>query len=100
MVKTNATVELVMHNHTGMSHPMHLHGHRFQVVAINHERFSGAVRDTVLVPPHKTVTIAFHADNTGRWAYHCHNLYHQMAGMMTVLDYHGIRVPPQPPQRL
>jgi FtsP/CotA-like multicopper oxidase with cupredoxin domain len=100
MVKTNATVELIMHNHTAMSHPMHLHGHRFQVVGIDQDRFSGAVRDTVLVPPNKTVTIAFHADNTGRWAYHCHNLYHQMAGMMTILDYKGIKVPYQPPQRI
>lgn len=100
MVKNHATVELMMHNHTAMSHPMHLHGHRFQVVGIDHDRFSGAVRDTVLVPPHKTVTIAFHADNNGRWAYHCHNLYHQMAGMMTILDYEGVRVPPQPQPRI
>ena len=44
-------VELVMVNQTGMPHPMHLHGHEFQVVEIDGKRFPGAVRDTVLVPP-------------------------------------------------
>ena len=44
-------VELVFVNQTPMPHPMHLHGHEFQVVEIDGERFSGAVRDTVLVTP-------------------------------------------------
>jgi FtsP/CotA-like multicopper oxidase with cupredoxin domain len=80
-------VEIEMSNQTMMSHPMHLHGHFFQVVAIDGERFEGAVRDTVLVPAMKTVTIAFDADNPGEWAFHCHNLYHMVAGMMTTLRY-------------
>jgi FtsP/CotA-like multicopper oxidase with cupredoxin domain len=80
-------VEIEMSNHTMMSHPMHLHGHFFQVVAIDGERFAGAVRDTVLVPAMKTVTIAFDADNPGEWAFHCHNLYHMAAGIMTTLRY-------------
>ena len=42
-------VELVFVNQTPMPHPMHLHGHEFQVVEIDGERFPGAVRDTVLV---------------------------------------------------
>lgn len=80
-------VELVMRNTTMMSHPMHLHGTVFEVVAINGRRFAGARRDTVMVPAMTTVTIAFDADNPGRWAYHCHNGYHQEAGMMTSVDY-------------
>ena len=44
-------VELVFVNQTPMPHPMHLHGHEFQVVEIDGERFPGAVRDTVLVTP-------------------------------------------------
>ncbi len=59
-----------------MPHPMHLHGHTFQVVAIDNQRFPGAMRDTVLVPPNRSVTIAFDADNPGRWAFDCHRLYH------------------------
>jgi FtsP/CotA-like multicopper oxidase with cupredoxin domain len=80
-------VEIAMTNKTMMSHPMHLHGHFFQVVAVDGERFSGAVRDTVLVPPMMTVTIAFDADNPGRWVFHCHNLYHMESGMMTTVQY-------------
>jgi FtsP/CotA-like multicopper oxidase with cupredoxin domain len=87
MVAEGERVEIVMPNRTMMSHPMHLHGHVFQVVEINGRRFSGAMRDTVLVPPKTTVTIAFDADNPGKWAFHCHNLYHLAAGMMTTLRY-------------
>lgn len=87
LVTAGERVELVMKNATMMSHPMHLHGTVFEVVAINGRRFVGARRDTVMVPPMATVTIAFDADNPGRWAYHCHNGYHQDAGMMTSVEY-------------
>jgi FtsP/CotA-like multicopper oxidase with cupredoxin domain len=80
-------VELVLTNRTPMPHPMHLHGHQFQVVAINDRRFSGAVRDTVLVPPRHRVIVAFDADNPGLWAFHCHLLYHMVAGMFTTFRY-------------
>ncbi|HWA79981.1 MAG TPA: multicopper oxidase family protein [Acetobacteraceae bacterium] len=93
MVSAGKRAEFVMKNQTMMSHPMHLHGHSFQVVAVNGRRFSGAVRDTVLVTPQASVTIAFNTDNVGRWAFHCHNLYHLEAGMMTVVDYEGVRMP-------
>ncbi|MDB5092047.1 MAG: putative multicopper oxidase [Candidatus Eremiobacteraeota bacterium] len=80
-------VEFAMTNTTPMSHPMHLHGHVFQVVAINGKRYSGAMRDTVLVPPKTSVTFAFDANNPGRWFYHCHNLYHMMSGMANTVVY-------------
>jgi FtsP/CotA-like multicopper oxidase with cupredoxin domain len=89
-VERGERVEITMRNHSMMSHPMHLHGHRFQVVAIDGERFAGAVRDTVLVPPMRTVTIAFDAVNPGRWAFHCHHLYHMATGMMADLPYRGV----------
>jgi FtsP/CotA-like multicopper oxidase with cupredoxin domain len=90
MIARGQRVTIEMLNHTMMPHPMHLHGHAFQVVAINGAMLSGAVRDTVLVPPMGNVTIAFDADNPGRWAFHCHNLYHMMTGMMTEIRYPGI----------
>jgi len=90
MIATGQRVAIEMLNHTMMPHPMHLHGHAFQVVAINGAPLAGAVRDTVLVPPMGSVTIAFDADNPGRWAFHCHNLYHMMTGMMTEVRYPGI----------
>jgi FtsP/CotA-like multicopper oxidase with cupredoxin domain len=80
-------VELILVNQTGMPHPMHLHGHEFQVVEIDGKRFSGAVRDTVLVTPGGRVVIAFDANNPGTWAFHCHLLYHLDAGMFTTLRY-------------
>ncbi|WP_363350907.1 multicopper oxidase family protein [Methylocystis echinoides] len=86
-VKAGERVELALTNKTMMSHPMHLHGHRFQVIEIDGTRFAGALRDTVLVPPGKRVVIAFDADNPGRWAFHCHLLYHAQAGMFASLRY-------------
>jgi FtsP/CotA-like multicopper oxidase with cupredoxin domain len=80
-------VELVLVNKTPMPHPMHLHGHEFQVVEIDGKRFPGAVRDTVLVTPGRRVVIAFDANNPGWWAFHCHLLYHLDAGMFTTLRY-------------
>jgi FtsP/CotA-like multicopper oxidase with cupredoxin domain len=86
-VRRGERLEVEMRNTTMMSHPMHLHGHRFQVVAIEGRRFAGAVRDTVLVPPMQRVTIAFTTDNPGAWPLHCHHLYHQVRGMETLLRY-------------
>ena len=82
-------VELVMRNDTMMAHPMHLHGHSFQVTEINDAKFAGAIRDCILVSPRTTVKVVFDADNPGIWAYHCHNLYHMAAGMFTTLVYRG-----------
>jgi len=86
-VSAGQRVELEFMNHTMMAHPMHLHGHHFQVVSINGKKLAGAMRDTVLVPSMGTVVVAFDADNPGRWLYHCHNLYHMMTGMMSELVY-------------
>ena len=86
-VRQSERVEIEMVNRTDMSHPMHLHGHTFQVVEIDGQRIDGPMRDTVLVPVNGRVAIAFDADNPGRWAFHCHNLYHMAAGMMTTLEY-------------
>lgn len=83
-------VLLEMANRSGMAHPMHLHGHHFQVVGLNGTKLSGAVRDTVLVPIGGTVQVAFDADNPGRWLLHCHNLLHMATGMMTELAYADI----------
>jgi FtsP/CotA-like multicopper oxidase with cupredoxin domain len=90
MIAPGRRVAIEMVNHSMMAHPMHLHGHAFQVVAINGAPLAGAVRDTVLVPPTGSVTIAFDADNPGRWAFHCHNMYHQVTGMMTEVRYPGV----------
>ena len=89
-VKDGQRVALELVNETMMAHPIHLHGHHFQVLGMNGMSMSGAVRDTVLVPVGGTVTVAFDANNPGRWLLHCHNLYHMAAGMMTEVVYDGI----------
>ncbi len=86
-VKQGERVAFDLINDTMMAHPMHLHGHHFQVVALNGTPLAGAMRDTVLVPPRGAVRIAFDADNPGRWLFHCHNLYHMASGMMTEVVY-------------
>ncbi len=83
-------VVLEMTNRSGMAHPMHLHGHHFQVIALDGAPRAGAIRDTVLVPVNGTVTVAFDADNPGRWLFHCHNLFHMASGMMTELVYDDV----------
>jgi FtsP/CotA-like multicopper oxidase with cupredoxin domain len=86
-VQEGERVEMTLTNRTEMSHPMHLHGHHFQVVAVGGMRVKGAVRDTELVPVGSSVTLAFDADNPGNWMFHCHNLYHMLSGMMTQVRY-------------
>ncbi len=86
-VQEGERVEMTLTNRTEMSHPMHLHGHHFQVVAVNGARLKGAVRDTELVPVGGSVTLAFDAGNPGNWMFHCHNLYHMRSGMMTQVRY-------------
>ncbi|TGD60586.1 multicopper oxidase family protein [Tabrizicola sp. WMC-M-20] len=76
-------VEIMFHNMSMMGHPMHLHGHAFQVVGIGNQRFAGAVRDTVYVPPMAMVTIAIDAGEAARWMLHCHHMPHLATGMMT-----------------
>jgi FtsP/CotA-like multicopper oxidase with cupredoxin domain len=87
VVAQGERVEINFKNSTTMSHPMHLHGHVFQVTAIDGKPFDGAMRDTILVMPNSTVSIQFDADNPGVWPLHCHILYHLEAGMFTVLRY-------------
>jgi len=82
-------VEIVFRNTTMMSHPMHLHGHVFQVTGIDGKTIAGAIRDSILVAPRATVKVVFDADNPGLWAFHCHNLYHMAAGMFSTLVYRG-----------
>jgi FtsP/CotA-like multicopper oxidase with cupredoxin domain len=82
-VRQGERVEMTFMNPTSMMHPMHLHGHHFQVVGIGGQRYSGPVRDTVIVPAHMPVTIAFDAFHKGAWFLHCHHLYHMATGMMT-----------------
>lgn len=80
-LQTGERVEVKFINDTEMWHPMHIHGHTFQIGA------TGARKDTVIVRPQETVTVQFDADNPGQWLTHCHNAFHAERGMMGVFSY-------------
>ncbi|MCU0277538.1 MAG: multicopper oxidase domain-containing protein, partial [Candidatus Nanopelagicales bacterium] len=84
MVKQGQATRLRIQNHSMMPHPLHVHGHTFQIGPAGG---SGPRKDTVLVPAMGAVEVDLTADNPGQWMVHCHNAYHAEAGMMTRLDY-------------
>jgi FtsP/CotA-like multicopper oxidase with cupredoxin domain len=86
-IKSNQRVEMVFNNENGMQHPMHFHGHVFQITEINGKPVNGRQGDTINVMPHTSVKVAFDSMNPGIWALHCHILYHQAGGMMTTVNY-------------
>jgi suppressor of ftsI len=68
----------------GMNHPIHAHGQRFLVLAVNGVANQNLVwKDTVLVPAGGTVDVLLDLSNPGRWMLHCHIAEHLTAGMMT-----------------
>ena len=83
-VSDGQRVRLAFTNNSTMWHPMHLHGHTFAVVR---QRVPGVRKDTVIVRPGERVSVDFDADNPGKWMVHCHNAYHQEAGMMASVAY-------------
>jgi FtsP/CotA-like multicopper oxidase with cupredoxin domain len=83
-VKQGQATRLRIQNHSMMPHPLHVHGHTFQIGAAGG---SGPRKDTVLVPAMGAVEVDLTADNPGQWMVHCHNAYHAEAGMMTRLEY-------------
>ncbi|WP_030901123.1 multicopper oxidase family protein [Streptomyces sp. NRRL F-5126] len=81
LVQEGQRVRLDFVNRTDMWHPMHLHGHTFQLGS------NGPRKDTAIVLPGKKTSVFFDADNPGQWMLHCHNAYHGAAGMMANLAY-------------
>ncbi|MGK5692879.1 multicopper oxidase family protein [Streptomyces sp. URMC 128] len=81
LVEEGQRVRLDFVNTTDMWHPMHLHGHTYQLGS------TGPRKDTTIVLPKKTVSVVFDADNPGQWMLHCHNAYHGEAGMMALVAY-------------
>ena len=84
VIRQGRSMRIRIQNHSMMAHPVHVHGHTFQIGPAGG---GGPRKDTVLVPPMRAVAVDLSADNPGRWMVHCHNAYHAQAGMMTRLDY-------------
>jgi len=85
-VRHGEVVRLRFVNLSSMFHPVHVHGHTFQV-RLGDGDAPGPRKDTVIAVPLQTVVADLVADNPGRWLAHCHNLYHSMSGMMALLAY-------------
>ncbi|MET9789664.1 multicopper oxidase family protein [Streptomyces canus] len=83
VIEEGQRVRLDFVNDTDMWHPMHLHGHTYQLGDL------GPRKDTAIVLPKKKLSVFFDADNPGQWMLHCHNAYHGEAGMMANVAYRG-----------
>ena len=79
----NERVRVNLINDTMMPHPIHIHGHFFEVVTGNPGNHP--VKHTVNVLPGGKVSFDLTADALGDWAFHCHMLHHMMAGMFRVV---------------
>jgi FtsP/CotA-like multicopper oxidase with cupredoxin domain len=92
VVNRNDRVWVRFSNTTDMDHPMHLHGHVFDLVAVDGVALAQPLpKDTALVRAnHGTATWSFTANSpAGRWLLHCHNEVHMMDGMMTEVVYNN-----------
>lgn len=89
-VKKGDLVKVKLVNRSKMDdHPMHLHGHFFQVLSKNGKPIEGSpiVKDTLNLKPGEEYEVAFVANNPGEWMFHCHDLHHASAGMVTEVKY-------------
>jgi CopA family copper-resistance protein len=92
LIKKGETVRLILYNGSMMRHPMHLHGHDFRV--LNGQGDYAPLKNTLDIMPMETDTVEFAATESGDWFFHCHILYHMMAGMGRVFSYENS--PPNP----
>jgi CopA family copper-resistance protein len=80
------TVRLVLKNETMMNHPLHLHG-----LWMDLDNGAGEARPrkhVVIVPPGRTVSVTVYMAAVGRWPFHCHLMFHMMAGMFREFVVH------------
>ena len=85
LIKKGENVRIVLYNGSMMRHPMHLHGHDFRILN-EHGEYS-PLKNVIDIMPMETDTIEFQANADGDWFFHCHILYHMMAGMGRVFTY-------------
>jgi hypothetical protein len=85
MIKKGEVVRIKLYNDTMMRHPMHLHGHFFRV--LNGQGDYSPLKNVIDVMPMEEDVIEFAANEEKDWFFHCHILYHMMAGMGRVFSY-------------
>ncbi|MGJ8661746.1 MAG: multicopper oxidase domain-containing protein, partial [Bacteroidota bacterium] len=84
-IKKGENVRIILYNNSMMRHPMHLHGHDFRL--LNGQGINAPLMNVLDILPMETDTIEFEANLKGDWFFHCHILYHMMAGMNRVFSY-------------
>lgn len=87
LIRKGENVRFVLQNTTMMRHPLHLHGHFFRFV--NAQGEYSPMKHSFDIKPMETVTIEFEATEEKDWFFHCHILYHMMAGMARIVSYEG-----------
>jgi FtsP/CotA-like multicopper oxidase with cupredoxin domain len=95
MINKGEVLKIILTNNSMMRHPMHLHGHDFRVINSHWEH--SPLKNVIDVMPMETDTIQFAANQSGNWFFHCHILYHMMAGMGRVFTYTNSPVNPELP---
>lgn len=85
LIKKGENVRIVLYNGSMMRHPMHLHGHDFRI--LNEQGDYAPLKNVIDIMPMETDTIEFQANADGDWFFHCHILYHMMAGMGRIFSY-------------
>ncbi|MDO6604479.1 multicopper oxidase family protein [Arenibacter palladensis] len=85
LIRKGENVRITLYNGSMMRHPMHLHGHDFRV--LNGQEEYAPLKNVLDIMPMETDTIEFLANAEGDWFFHCHILYHMMAGMNRVFSY-------------
>jgi FtsP/CotA-like multicopper oxidase with cupredoxin domain len=85
LIKKGEILRITLYNNSMMRHPMHLHGHDFRV--LNDQGEYAPLKNVLDIMPMETDVIEFEANIEGDWFFHCHILYHMMAGMNRVFSY-------------
>lgn len=85
LIKKGENVRVTLYNGSMMRHPMHLHGHDFRI--LNGQGDYAPLKNVIDIMPMETDVIEFNANVEGDWFFHCHILYHMMAGMGRVFTY-------------
>jgi FtsP/CotA-like multicopper oxidase with cupredoxin domain len=86
-VRQGKRYRLVMDNHSGDEHPVHLHRHTFEITKVGDKTTSGVMKDTISMPRYSTAEIDFVADDPGPTLFHCHHQDHMDEGFAGLITY-------------
>ena len=81
--------QLRLINAGDLSHPIYVHGHDIKGIATDGQPIYDpkVVKDTLNLKPGEEYEVALVANNPGEWMFHCHDLHHASAGMVTEVKY-------------